>query len=64
MTYLPDVNVWLALTLASHAQHRAATAWLEEVADETLAFCRVTQMGFLRLLTNELAVQVLESEGC
>src|SRR5882724_7854189 len=53
MTYLPDVNVWIALTLSSHVQHSAATAWLEEASDDTLAFCRVTQMGFLRLLTNE-----------
>jgi toxin-antitoxin system PIN domain toxin len=53
MTYLPDVNVWIALTVSSHVQHRTAATWLEETGDETLAFCRVTQMGFMRLLTNE-----------
>jgi toxin-antitoxin system PIN domain toxin len=53
MTYLPDVNVWIALTVSGHVQHRTAAAWLEETGDETLAFCRVTQMGFMRLLTNE-----------
>ncbi len=53
MIYLPDVNLWIALTVSGHVQHRAAMAWLAEAGDETLAFCRVTQMGFLRLLTNE-----------
>ena len=53
MTYLPDVNLWIALTVSGHVHHNTATAWLEEAGDEILAFCRVTQMGFLRLLTNE-----------
>lgn len=53
MTYLPDVNLWIALTVSGHVHHRTAAAWLEEAGDEILTFCRVTQMGFLRLLTNE-----------
>lgn len=48
---LPDVNVWLAGTWARHGDHRRAKAWLDEVDDE-LAFCRVTETGLLRLLTN------------
>jgi len=52
MTYLPDVNIWIALTIAEHVQHRAAIEWMEAAASDTIAFCRVTQMGFLRLLTN------------
>ncbi len=31
---------------------RDVNAWLESTASDELAFCRVTQMGFLRLLTN------------
>jgi toxin-antitoxin system PIN domain toxin len=52
MTYLPDVNLWLALAVAEHVHHRAAREWVDTAANDTIAFCRVTQMGFLRLLTN------------
>jgi toxin-antitoxin system PIN domain toxin len=52
MTCLPDVNVWVALAVAEHVHHRAAKAWFDEVQDDSISFCRVTQMGFLRLLSN------------
>jgi uncharacterized protein len=52
MTYLPDVNVWIASVIPGHLQHDAAMAWFGEAENDTVAFCRVTQMGFLRLLTN------------
>ena len=48
----PDVNVWLALTYDRHEHHGRAAAWLEE-RDERIFFCRFTQLGLLRLLTNE-----------
>jgi toxin-antitoxin system PIN domain toxin len=47
--YLPDINVWLALAFASHKHHRAASDWFETVQDDQCAFCRFTQVGFLRL---------------
>lgn len=49
---LPDVNIWLALTLSGHSHHQAARNWLD--GQETLAsifFCRATQQGLVRLLT-------------
>jgi toxin-antitoxin system PIN domain toxin len=52
MTYLPDVNLWIALTIAEHVHHTRAVKWFDAVSDDAIAFCRVTQMGFLRLLTN------------
>ena len=52
MTYLPDLNVWVALTVGGHIHHASATTWLSNCREDTIAFCRVTQMGFLRLLTN------------
>jgi toxin-antitoxin system PIN domain toxin len=52
MTYLPDINVWIALTVAEHVQHSVAKRWFDTTADDTVVLCRVTQMGFLRLLTN------------
>ena len=55
--YLPDVNFWLALSAESHVFHPAARSWFEAAADGSLAFCRVTQMGLLRLVTNERLLQ-------
>ena len=53
MTYLPDVNVWIALAADRHTLHRAARHWFSNLQDEKLVFCRLTQLGFLRLLTNK-----------
>jgi toxin-antitoxin system PIN domain toxin len=57
MTYLPDVNVWIALAAERHTLHRAARHWFSNLHDEKLAFCRLTQLGFLRLLTNKHVMQ-------
>jgi len=57
MTYLPDVNVWIALAAERHTHHRVARRWIGNLPDEKLAFCRVTQLGFLRLLTNRHVMQ-------
>ena len=52
MIYLPDVNIWIALTSNRHVHHQIATEWLQGVDHDTVAFCRVSELGFLRLLTN------------
>jgi uncharacterized protein len=57
MTYLPDVNVWIALAAARHSHHQSARNWFNKLQDEQLAFCRLTQIGFLRLLTNKHVMQ-------
>jgi uncharacterized protein len=49
---LPDVNVWLALALDWHIHFDRAVAWFRTTPLESAAFCRITQMGLLRLLTN------------
>ena len=47
---LLDVNVWVALSKKAHPDHRVVlSAW---TALFHPAFCRVTQMGYLRLLCN------------
>jgi toxin-antitoxin system PIN domain toxin len=51
MLHLPDVNIWVALTFDSHPNHPAAKLWFDAVPD-TILFCRMTQQGFLRLVTN------------
>jgi uncharacterized protein len=48
-----DANVWLALTVAAHTHHDRATAYWENEAALRSAFCRVTQLAFLRHLTNK-----------
>ena len=52
MTCLPDVNVWVALALSGHLHQAAAKAWFNDTDADEISFCRVTQHGFLRLLTN------------
>ena len=52
MIYLPDVNVWIALTSNRHVHHPIATEWLQGIEQDYVAFCRVSELGFLRLLTN------------
>ena len=51
-TGLPDINVWIALASDRHVHHEAAKKWFAEIESGGAAFCRVTQMGFLRLITN------------
>ena len=54
--YLPDVNVWLPLVFSQHVHHQVAEAWFASVPDDRPCFfCRLTQMGFLRLATNPKA---------
>lgn len=52
MIFLPDVNIWIALTSNRHVHHDRANEWLQSVQTDKIAFCRVSEMGFLRLLTN------------
>ncbi len=54
--FLPDVNFWLALAFNRHVHHRSANAWFATVPDGGASFCRVTQLGFLRLANNPKAV--------
>lgn len=48
---LPDINLWLAASWARHVHHAVAKRVIDAEDDE-LAFCRVTEMALLRLLTN------------
>jgi uncharacterized protein len=48
---LVDVGVWLAAVWGRHVHYPVASVWVNGQADD-LVFCRVTQMGLLRLLSN------------
>jgi toxin-antitoxin system PIN domain toxin len=54
----PDVNVWLALASSRHVHRAVATQWFESLGDGEPIFCRLTQMGLLRLLTTEAVMDV------
>jgi uncharacterized protein len=51
--FLLDINVWLAMSFDQHAQYTPARAWFDSIpSDRKCYFCRITQLGFLRLATN------------
>jgi uncharacterized protein len=58
---LLDANVWLALAAEAHAHHNHAQAYWEKEAAPVSAFCRVTELAFLRHLSNRaiMGAQVL-----
>ena len=52
--FLPDVNVWVALSDATHIHREDSSNWLRLLSQESqVIFCRFTQIGLLRLLTNQ-----------
>lgn len=62
-TFLPDVNVWLALASQRHLHSSICAAWLGSLESGEVLLCRITQMGLLRLLTNHsvMGKEVLNS---
>jgi toxin-antitoxin system PIN domain toxin len=61
--FLPDVNVWLALASWRHVHAPICGSWLNSIPSGEVVFCRVTQIGLLRLLTSEsvMGIDVLSS---
>lgn len=52
--YLPDVNIWVALSDSSHAAHELATEWLSGSRGARLLLCPVTEAGFVRITASPL----------
>jgi hypothetical protein len=50
--FLLDVNVLIALLWAQHEHHAAAQRWFTEASGQGWATCSVTQLGFVRIVTN------------
>jgi toxin-antitoxin system PIN domain toxin len=57
MNDLLDANVWVALVAAEHVHHERALRYWQEESAESVAFCRVTALAFLRLVTNAHVMQ-------
>lgn len=60
---LLDANIWIALSVADHTHHARAVQYLETEASERLAFCRMTELALLRLLTNTRALGDVALDG-
>lgn len=56
--YLLDVNLWIALAFQAHVQHAAARRWFDSQPVGTCHFCRLAQIGFLRIASNPRMVGV------
>jgi len=57
ISFFPDVNVWIALSVIGHSHNAEAWGWLNQIPPDTsLTFSRYTQVGLLRLLTNQTAM--------
>ena len=57
MSDLLDANVWVALAAADHVHHERALRYWQEESGDSVAFCRVTALAFLRLVTNTRVMQ-------
>jgi toxin-antitoxin system PIN domain toxin len=55
-SYFPDLNVWVAMAYRGHQHHAASRSWFDSLESDTAGFCRITQIGFLRLLTNPMVM--------
>ncbi|TLD68367.1 hypothetical protein FEM03_22960 [Phragmitibacter flavus] len=56
MKHLCDLNVFIAGALATHTQHASAKIFFDHLSEgDSVEFCRATQIGFLRLLTQKIA---------
>jgi toxin-antitoxin system PIN domain toxin len=66
-SFLPDINVWIALHFEGHRHHAAAVEWFRSLDEsEPLVFCRHTQIGMFRLLTTDAVMReaVLKQRQC
>ena len=53
ISFFPDLNVWLTLSVSGHGHNAEAWNWLNLLPrDRSLIFSRYTQVGLLHLLTN------------
>ena len=52
MTFLPDVNVLIALLDPHHVSHEAAHRWFGETGQHSWATCPITENGVIRIISH------------
>jgi hypothetical protein len=64
MTYLLDVNALVALALLDHEFHGRVTQWLQAQRAPRLATSPITELGFVRVLTqaSAYALTIVEAQ--
>jgi toxin-antitoxin system PIN domain toxin len=60
---LLDANIWIALSVADHTFHARSVRYIETEASDRLAFCRMTELALLRLLSNAKALGDVALDG-
>lgn len=63
MTYLLDVNALVALGFANHEFHVRVASWLQSQQFPPLATCPITELGFVRVLTQAPAYGLTVSQA-
>lgn len=61
--YLLDVNVLLALLVVQHDFHQRVSVWFKQSKDSTLFICAITELGFLRVVTNAASYGLTIEQG-
>jgi hypothetical protein len=54
-SYLLDVNALIALGVQQHVFHTRVAAWISSSHSITLLLCPVSELGFLRILSQNVA---------
>lgn len=63
MIYLLDVNALVALGFLSHQFHQRVAAWVRATPNLSLATCSITELGFVRILTQAPAYGLTISQA-
>ena len=65
-SYLPDVNILIAMTDPEHIGHASAISWHRHIGAARLLLCPITEAGFVRLSTipSVGGRQMSEALGC
>jgi toxin-antitoxin system PIN domain toxin len=63
MPDLLDASVWLPLSAPDHVHHRRARRYWDAESADTLAFCRMTALALLRLLSNRQVLGDVALDG-
>ena len=67
MTYLLDVNSLLALGVIQHEFHKRVAAWIATLAKKgipDLASCSITELGFVRVLSQAQQYRISVAQAC